>query len=99
MEIVFIRYLRPKVRFDSRMYPCFVNGDVFATNLTDMIYMGIVDKQLTVNDYSFESFQNSKKVCSYTEMTTTRICENVDSELDIGNEIFVCFHFLSRNRR
>jgi hypothetical protein len=55
--------------------PCVKNEDPIK-NTSEIIYVSLVNRQITFLKYSFEKFDQSPFVCSLTNLGLVRICES-----------------------
>jgi len=78
LDMIFIKldYTTKNIEANSSMKnPCFKNEDPI-TNTSEIVYVSLMNRQISALKYPFESFDKSSFVCSLTTMGFVRICES-----------------------
>jgi hypothetical protein len=55
--------------------PCFKNEDL-VKNSSEIIYVSLINRQISFIKYSFEKFDQSPFMCSLTNLGIVRVCES-----------------------
>ncbi len=78
LDIVFLKLKNTTDNMEgnsSMKNPCFKNEDPI-TNASEIVYVSLMNRQISALKYPFESFENSSFVCSLTTMGFVRVCES-----------------------